>query len=355
MIRNSILALFILRLFVLPSLLTAQDAGGVKFENKPLKEILDIAKARNKLVFVDCYTTWCGPCRKMANEVFPQKMLGDYMNHAFVSVKIDMEKGEGIGLVKQWDINSYPTYLVLDADGNEKFRMLGYFEPQALIDTLNVKLRNDTPSVLEQRYEAGERTPELIREYIAELSRVNRLNRVETVAEEFCNRRPETLLSDEEAFDIFCTYITNPDNPSFLYVYKHRSEFISKYGAQIGEMLEDRWRMYAKSFYLTDVGTDEFKGYDKLKMDEYENFMKQNGVSKAAEYTMMYKLPASIIMNDKELLFKNLEQSATMAGISQSQFDYACSTLEKSLTEKSEREQLEKIKELRKQLNNSVK
>lgn len=355
MIRTIVFALSTLRLFILPSLLTAQDAVGVKFEDKPLKEILDIAKARHKLVFVDCYTTWCGPCRKMANDVFPQKMLGDYMNNAFVSVKIDMEKGEGVDLIKQWDINSYPTFLILDADGNEKFRLMGYLEPQAMIDTLKAKLLNNAPSVIAQRYEAGERTPELIIEYIAELRRDNRMNSLITVAEEFCNSCSEALLSDEKAFDLFSTYITNPYNASFLYVYKHRSEFIAQYGAPVSQMLEDKWRTYAKTFYITDVSKDIFRGYDTLQMDEYERFMSQNGVSKAAEYTMMYKLPASIILNDKGLLFKNLEQSATMADISQSQFDFACSTLEKNLTEERDREHLEKIKELRKQLNNNVK
>lgn len=355
MIRTIVFALSTLRLFILPSLLTAQDTVGVKFEDKLLKEILDIAKARHKRVFVDCYTTWCGPCRKMANDVFPQKILGDYMNNAFVSVKIDMEKGEGVDLVKQWDIHSYPTFLVLDADGREQFRLMGYFEPQAMIDTLNVILLNNAPSVIEQRYEAGERNPELIIEYIAELRRDHKMNRLTTVVEEFCNSYPEVLLSDEKVFDIFCTYITNPYNASFLYAYRHRSEFIAKFGAPVSQMLEDKWRTYAKTFYITDAGTDEFRGYDTLQMDEYERFMSQNGVSKAAEYTMMYKLPASIILNDKELLFKNLEQSAGMADISQSQFDFACSTLEKSLTEEMDRDHLEKIKGLRKQLNNNVK
>lgn len=352
MIRNFVLALSILRLFILPSLSTAQDAVGVKFENKPLKEILDIAKAQHKLVFVDCYTTWCGPCRKMAREVFPQKLLGDYMNNAFVSVKIDMEKGEGVDLVKRWDINAYPTFMVLDAEGNEKFRLMGYFEVQAMIDTLDANLRNSAPSVATQRYKAGERTTNLIIEYIGELHRDNRMNSLAAVAEEFCNSRPEALLADEKAFGIFSTYIANPYNRSFLYVYEHRSRFISKYGAEVDQMLEDKWRMYAKNFYIMDAGTNEFRGYDKLEMDEYEEFMKENGVSKAAEYTMMYKLPASIIMNEKELLFKNLEESAAMADISQSQFDFACATLQKSLKDKKDIEHLEKIKELRKQLIN---
>lgn len=335
--------------------LIAQDNAGVKFEHKPLQDILEMAKAQQKLVFVDCYTTWCAPCLKMSKVVFPEKSLGDYMNPIFVSTKIDMEKGEGIVLNKKWDINSYPTLIALDTDGSVKFRIVGYLDTQEMIDTLKFKVLNSQTSTIEQRYKAGERTSGVVDEYIKELKKSNMTNSAINVAEELCNRQPELLLSDNKAFDIFSKYVANPYNTSFIYVYQHRSDFISKYGDSINQMLEDKWRMHAKSYYVIDAGSGDFKGYDTLKIDEYEEFMKQNGVVKASVYTMMYKLPASIIMNNKNLLFKNLERSVLMTDISQSQFEYACSTLEKSLSDEKEKEHLESIKKLRKNsINNNV-
>ena len=46
---------------------------GVKFEDLTFKEALAKAKAENKLVFMDCYTSWCGPCKKMLNTVLFSK------------------------------------------------------------------------------------------------------------------------------------------------------------------------------------------------------------------------------------------------------------------------------------------
>ena len=69
-------------------------AQGVDFQDLTYREALEKAKAENKLVFMDCYTSWCGPCRIMSNEVFPQKEAGDYFNPLFLFVKYDMEKGE---------------------------------------------------------------------------------------------------------------------------------------------------------------------------------------------------------------------------------------------------------------------
>ncbi|MBR4094560.1 MAG: DUF255 domain-containing protein, partial [Bacteroidales bacterium] len=74
----------------------AQD--GVKWETGSLQEALDKAAGNKKgpsVVFLDCYTSWCGPCKMMAEKVFPTKEAGEYFNKRFVNIKIDMEKGEG--------------------------------------------------------------------------------------------------------------------------------------------------------------------------------------------------------------------------------------------------------------------
>jgi uncharacterized protein YyaL (SSP411 family) len=58
------------------------------------------AKKENKLIFVDAYASWCGPCKLMVKNIFPLKTVGDYYNSHFINAKIDMEKGEGIELAK---------------------------------------------------------------------------------------------------------------------------------------------------------------------------------------------------------------------------------------------------------------
>lgn len=100
-------------------------AQGVEFVEAPLKTILSQAKKQKKLVFVDCYTSWCGPCASMARNIFPQKVCGDYFNATFVSTKFDMEKGEGATLQKTWKCIAYPTFIILNADGKEITRLTG--------------------------------------------------------------------------------------------------------------------------------------------------------------------------------------------------------------------------------------
>ncbi|HMP31839.1 MAG TPA: thioredoxin family protein, partial [Saprospiraceae bacterium] len=67
-------------------------AQGMIFEkNTTWEQVVAKAKAENKLIFVDCYTTWCGPCKKLDAEVFPNPEVGAFFNKHFVNLKVQMD------------------------------------------------------------------------------------------------------------------------------------------------------------------------------------------------------------------------------------------------------------------------
>ena len=78
----------------------------INFREGGFAEALEAAKSENKLVFMDCYTSWCGPCKLMASKEFVQEKAGEYFNPRFVSVKIDMEKGEGVASEESFKLMS---------------------------------------------------------------------------------------------------------------------------------------------------------------------------------------------------------------------------------------------------------
>ncbi len=109
---------------------------GVNFEQLSLKDALAKAAKEGKQVFVDCYTSWCGPCKKLAREVFPQPEVGKVLNARFVNLQIDMEKGEGPAVSKQFGINSFPTMLILNPDGTKVGSIVGYYPTERLLDEI---------------------------------------------------------------------------------------------------------------------------------------------------------------------------------------------------------------------------
>ena len=90
----------------------------------------------DKLLVVDFFATWCGPCKKLAREVFPQPEVGKVLNARFVNLQIDMEKGEGPAVSKQFGINSFPTMLILNPDGTKVGSIVGYFPTERLLDEI---------------------------------------------------------------------------------------------------------------------------------------------------------------------------------------------------------------------------
>ena len=139
----------------------------INFREGGFAEALEAAKSENKLVFMDCYTSWCGPCKLMASKEFVQEKAGEYFNPRFVSVKIDMEKGEGVELRKRYDVNAYPTLLVLNVKGELLCRHAGYLSVDELIDFAENGVKGGGLAGMHKRYAAGERSSEFIGEYLA--------------------------------------------------------------------------------------------------------------------------------------------------------------------------------------------
>ncbi len=97
---------------------TAVQEDGIKFSHIDFKAAKALAKKQNKLIFIDAYTTWCGPCKLMSRTVFKEKAVGDYYNEHFINLKVDMETVAGLSLGKKYSVTGYPTFLYLKPDGS---------------------------------------------------------------------------------------------------------------------------------------------------------------------------------------------------------------------------------------------
>ena len=71
--------------------MTLAQPDGIAFRELSFANALKMAKEENKLLFVDCFTTWCGPCRMLSKVVFKDSLVADYFNRHFVNLKMDME------------------------------------------------------------------------------------------------------------------------------------------------------------------------------------------------------------------------------------------------------------------------
>ncbi|MCY7357681.1 MAG: thioredoxin family protein [Rudanella sp.] len=106
---------------------------GIQFNTSTWADVLKKAKAENRLIFLDAYASWCGPCKMLQKNVFTQKDVGDYFNKRFINVKIDMERGEGPMLSQRYPLEAYPTLFFINGNGKVVKKVIGYQTPEALL------------------------------------------------------------------------------------------------------------------------------------------------------------------------------------------------------------------------------
>ncbi|MBI1287363.1 MAG: DUF255 domain-containing protein [Flavobacteriales bacterium] len=105
------------------------------------KEAFDEAKKQNKYLFIDCYTDWCGWCKVADEKTFPTDVVANVLNQNFISVKVDMERGDGVVLGAKYRVLGYPSYLMFTPDGKLAGKMFGYKEnPSDFVDAVKAAL-----------------------------------------------------------------------------------------------------------------------------------------------------------------------------------------------------------------------
>ena len=117
----------------------------IKFEDSDFNTILAKAKSEKKLIFLDAYAAWCGPCKLMERNVFTDANVADYYNKNFINAHFDMEKGEGPALAAKYGIRSYPTLMFLNAEGEVVGKELGYLKTE---DFLALGKKNNNPQLV---------------------------------------------------------------------------------------------------------------------------------------------------------------------------------------------------------------
>lgn len=149
------------------------SAQGIEFQKGTFAEAQELAKKEGKIIFMDAYAEWCGPCKRMARDVFPTKEAGDFFNENFINVKMDMEKGEGRALAKKYGVRSYPTLLFLDYTGAVVYQTRGARrDAKGLIQVGEQALKpsKNSLTLLQNKWNKGDRETGFLKEYISTLS-----------------------------------------------------------------------------------------------------------------------------------------------------------------------------------------
>jgi thioredoxin-related protein len=117
------------------------QAQSITFEHGTFIEAIKKAQKEDKLIFVDVYTDWCGPCKLLDQKIFSKPEVGTVFNKHFISLKINAEKGDGIEFAKEFNVSMYPTLLFLDKNGFMVHSDVGYMPASDLLKNVETVLK----------------------------------------------------------------------------------------------------------------------------------------------------------------------------------------------------------------------
>ena len=204
----------------------------IQFETGSFQDVLTKAQKAHKLVFMDCYTSWCGPCKLLVKNVFTQDSVADFFNAKFVNFSIDMEKGEGIELQKKYQVEAFPTLLLLDAQGIEVYRSVGGCSAQALLS--NFRLAMDpanTVPVMAEKFAAGERDPKFVSQYWTALKKGRRFDDLQKSTVNYFKDVKVDDICNEQNWPLYDQFV-DIDNPLHHLMIEHIERFKKLKGAE---------------------------------------------------------------------------------------------------------------------------
>ncbi|MEO6917124.1 MAG: DUF255 domain-containing protein [Chitinophagaceae bacterium] len=218
----------LLLLLLIPSFIFAQS--GMVFEHgMTWKEILAKAKTENKYIFMDAFTTWCGPCKMMAANIFPLENVGSFFNKNFINVKVQLDTSkEDNDNVKKWyadahmimtdyKVNVFPTYLFLSPDGKLVHRAIGSSPADVFIAKGKDALDPDKQYyVMLDKYKAGNRDPEFMRRVAIAADAAYDKSVAKTISQEYLKTQKDLFTKENIAFIDRFTNSSRDDGFAFI-------------------------------------------------------------------------------------------------------------------------------------------
>lgn len=254
---------------------------GITFQQGTWSETLAKAKAEHKIVFLDAYTTWCGPCKWMTANVFPNDTIGTFFNKNFVNAKLDMEKGDGLKVAQQYRVQAYPTYLFIDENGEVVHQAAGAMGVKKFLAVAE-DATNPSKQLggLDKRFKAGDREPQFL--FDMAYAKTNAAADPTLYANAYLEA--EKNWAKPAAQKVIFDMIEDPNHKGFQYMIANRKAFEDAFGAR---GVANKLSACLAGQVVTIVSTNPKDGWEKAT-NFYRGYFGDDAEQKIADFKVEY-------------------------------------------------------------------
>jgi thiol-disulfide isomerase/thioredoxin len=303
---------YLIAALFLMGLMPLQSFGQIKFEEIEKEEqwqaAIQKAESSEKLIFLDIYASWCGPCKYLENNVYTDESLGEYYNDNYVNLKMDGESEFGAQMARKYELSAYPTMYYLDPEEQIITRLVGVREADPLTKIGKAIHENaDKINYYEENYARGNLDANELKNYQQLLILTEQTEMANEVAgkilpslsddEILSTENKELVVSssttiDDKVYKLvvnneeqlreswteeeFEQFYVNVFNASLMDAISNKDEellerivndFLPVYMDENPEELE-KGKFATRKIYLANTG--DWEGYGELVMKEYE-------------------------------------------------------------------------------------
>jgi len=204
-------------------------AQGIEFVHVTWQEAIKQAKQENKLLFVDSYAQWCGPCKRMAKHEFVKPEVGEVYNKNFVNLKLDMETKNGRTFDSKYPVSAYPTMFFLNGDGEVVKKLKGGKKAEQLISMAKSVLKSyDTSGQFKEKYDTGDRSYEVVYNYVDALNKASKPSL--RISNKYLKSNPD--ITEEQKLKFYFIATVDADSKIFDKMASNQSDIIKLVGAK---------------------------------------------------------------------------------------------------------------------------
>jgi thiol:disulfide interchange protein len=102
----------------------------------PLEQALTRSRTLGKPVLVDFSAIWCPTCRAMHANVFTNTLVKQAIKEGYVLARVDYESPEAPAFMRRYEVQGFPSLLVLAGGGALLRRVPVNFDPAAFAKSL---------------------------------------------------------------------------------------------------------------------------------------------------------------------------------------------------------------------------